>query len=201
MATSDERKKYLKDRRQRLQKAGLCQVCGKRPATRGTRCDPCATHSLGYMMRKKKCVPTLKTFWRAQGEWSQATFGPDTLRGPTGPLKHLVREVLTELLGVDRRHVDAILPYASHTTAPDADPEEYADLLFLVVDAARRRGITYEQFMRVVWTKLEKNVRREWPPFDPNNTTDAVEHVRGGEEQPLIFGGLGFKVDTGTTTG
>ena len=29
----------------------------------------------------------LKSFWAAQSEWSQRTFGTDTERGPAGPLK------------------------------------------------------------------------------------------------------------------
>ena len=31
-------------------------------------------------------------FWDQQAEWSRATFGSDTERGPLGPLKHLEKE-------------------------------------------------------------------------------------------------------------
>lgn len=50
----------------------------------------------------------LQLFWTEQAAWSQATFGADDVRGPDGPAKHLAREVLTEILGIDREDVDAI---------------------------------------------------------------------------------------------
>lgn len=64
---------------------------------------------------------TVSQFWDALSEWSQATFGTDAERGPAGPLKHLLKEI-------------------EEVRAAPADIEEYADLLFLTCDAARRGG-------------------------------------------------------------
>jgi hypothetical protein len=102
---------------------------------------------------------TLDQFWEELGEWSQATFGSDTVRGPQGPLKHLAKEIEEAL------------------KAPD-DLEEYADLLFLVFDAARRAGFTYGQLREAVSTKLEKNKSRKW---GKPSSDEPVEHIRDGE--------------------
>jgi hypothetical protein len=99
----------------------------------------------------------LADFWRQQGEWSQATFGPDIERGPIGPLKHLAKEVQECL----------------------ADPwnmEEKIDCLFLVIDAARRSGASYQQFMDAAFAKLEVNKAREWQ--QSKGDSEPVEHVR-----------------------
>lgn len=59
------------------------------------------------------------------GVWSQATFAPDSERGPRGPLKHMVKEIEEELLGEgqDPKSID-----------------ELADVLILFCDASRRAG-------------------------------------------------------------
>jgi hypothetical protein len=67
----------------------------------------------------------LEEFWDQLSNWSQQTFGSDSERGPLGPLKHLAKEIVE----VQQK--------------PD-DLEEYADLVFLIFDAARRAGCTYE---------------------------------------------------------
>lgn len=65
----------------------------------------------------------LQQFWDEQAEWSQATFGLDSERGPVGPLKHLAKEA------------------AECMKEPDS-LEERADCLFLIFDATRRSGKT-----------------------------------------------------------
>lgn len=67
------------------------------------------------------------------GVWSQATFAPDSQRGPIGPLRHLVSEVEEELLG------DDCDPY---------DLEELSDVLILWCDATRRAGFSLEAVLR-----------------------------------------------------
>lgn len=111
-------------------------------------------------------------FWLQQAEWSQATFGSDSERGPMGPLKHLAREVLEELLGIDRSKVTEILALAK---PPSRDPVEYADLQFLTFDAARRAGLTYEALLSNCWSKLAINKAREW---QAPTSDEPVEHVR-----------------------
>lgn len=101
--------------------------------------------------------PDLAAFWHAHSQWSQATFGTDSERGPTGPLKHL------------RKEVDEAL-------ANPGDASKLADLLFLTFDAACRSGLTYEQLVAAAWAKLEVNKARKWTP--PTKDDEAVEHVR-----------------------
>ena len=107
---------------------------------------------------------SIQAFWRAQAEWSTATFGSDAERGPVGPLKHLEKEA-REAYGetdVDRRRV------------------EIADCLFLVIDAARRAGMTWDELVDTAWAKLAINKARQWQ----KPTSDGpVEHVRteGGD--------------------
>ena len=103
---------------------------------------------------------SLEEFWDHLSVWSQTTFGDDHVRGPQGPLKHLMKEIEKE-----------VLPNPT-------DLEEYADLLFLVFDATRRAGFTYEQLCQAVTFKLAKNRARKWPK---PTTDEPVEHIRDGE--------------------
>ncbi len=99
----------------------------------------------------------LQAFWHAQAKWSQATFGTDAERGPLGPLKHLAKEV-------------------QEVIADPTDLTEYSDLLFLICDATRRAGFTYDQLLAAAWAKLEVNKARKWSA--PAKGDEAVEHVR-----------------------
>lgn len=112
----------------------------------------------GYLLsRVARVVPlTLAEFWERHAEWSQATFGPDGERGPTGPLNHLAKEVREALANPD-------------------DLTEYADLVFLVFDAARRAGFSYAQLEEAVTRKLAVNKARRW---GPRSADGVVEHVR-----------------------
>ncbi len=94
---------------------------------------------------------------RDQAEWSQATFGKDSDRGPIGALKHLEKE-------------------ARECQAAPTDREEYADCLLLLLDAARRAGISPCGLIRAAQAKMVVNKARTWPkPVDDT----PVEHVRG----------------------
>ncbi len=104
----------------------------------------------------------LSIFWDQQAEWSQATFGTDAERGPTGPLKHLAKEVQECL------------------DKPD-DIEEFADLLFLVFDATRRAGFTYDGLVQAAFVKLAKNKQRKWGKA---SSDEPVEHVRNAWQDP-----------------
>ena len=79
----------------------------------------------------------LYAVWDFLKWWSQKTFGSDDERGPIGPLKHLVKEIETELL-------------------PPNDPtdiNELADVLILLVDATRRAGHTMENLSHAAISK------------------------------------------------
>jgi hypothetical protein len=91
-----------------------------------------------------------------QSDWSQATFGTDQERGPLGALRHLEKE-------------------ARETQAAPDDVEEYADCFLLILDAARRAGISPRQLVEAAQRKMVINRQRTWPrPVDDQ----PVEHVR-----------------------
>lgn len=91
-----------------------------------------------------------------QSQWSQATFGTDAERGPLGALRHLEKE-------------------ARETQEAPQDSEEYADCFLLILDAARRAGISPLQLIEAAQRKMVINRARTWPkPVDDN----PVEHVR-----------------------
>lgn len=98
----------------------------------------------------------LSALAKDQAEWSQATFGSDQERGPLGALRHLEKE-------------------ARETQAAPDDVEEYADCFLLILDAARRAGISPSQLVAAGRRKMEINRQRTWPrPVDDQ----PVEHVR-----------------------
>ncbi len=91
-----------------------------------------------------------------QSNWSQATFGTDHERGPLGALRHLEKE-------------------ARETQEAPDDSEEYADCFLLILDAARRAGISPRLLIEAAERKMTINRARTWPkPVDDN----PVEHVR-----------------------
>lgn len=97
-------------------------------------------------------------------QWSQATFGSDSERGPRGPLRHLAKEVeeAEECLDAD--------PFDREAFAV-----EMADCLLLVIDAARRGGVTFLELIDAAVKKQKVNESRKWPkPVDDQ----PVEHVR-----------------------
>ncbi len=113
-------------------------------------------------------------FWLQQSRWSQETFGSDEVRKSKGPLLHLEKEVKEALeactaLGMSDLHHDQLLRNLQM---------ELVDCFFLVTDAARRSGLTYEGFMDLVFKKLKINKARKWgkPTSD-----QPVEHDRSGE--------------------
>lgn len=98
-----------------------------------------------------------QNFWDAHAQWSQATFGRDSERGPIGALKHLALE-------------------AQEAAAKPGDYEEYADCLLLLFDASRRAGMTLDTLLDIAWQKLAKCKLRIYPK--PTGD-EPVEHIRG----------------------
>jgi len=107
------------------------------------------------MSQPKTETSRAQRLWDALAEWSQTTFGTDAERGAIGPLKHLEKEA--------REAQEAL------------DPVEIADCLFLVFDAARRRGLTLDQLLDAAEWKLEVNKMRKW---NKPTSVEPVEHVR-----------------------
>lgn len=98
---------------------------------------------------------TMKDLWNAHAKWSNETFGDEYERGPIGPLKHLIKE-------------------ANEAIQDIHNPFEYVDCLLLVLDAARRSGLTYERLLNHAFMKLEINMARKFPP---GNHDEPVEHL------------------------
>lgn len=122
---------------------------------------------------------SFEEFWGELSVWSQATFGADSVRGPEGPTKHLAKEVLVELLGMEKWKAENVLSGLPTQGACLDDVEEYADCIFLVFDACRRAGFTCEDLRVAVNRKLKVNKARKW---GPPSATEPTEHVRTPEE-------------------
>ena len=92
-------------------------------------------------------------------EWSSATFGDASVRGPEGPLNHL------------RKEIDEII----------ADPDditEFADAYMLVSDAASRAGHKMSEVCDAAVDKLEVNKRRTWGPVNADGFSEPVKGSR-----------------------
>jgi hypothetical protein len=135
-------------------------------------------------------------FWHEQQAWSESVFGTTAERGPEGPAKHLALEVLHEILDMPKSAAaELVKPLRMNTDLrPEANSgeswdfldrldrlTEWADLIFLVFDACRRDGFSYDDLLAACWTKLAINKSRVWGPRTP---AMPVEHVRGGEGKP-----------------
>jgi Protein of unknown function (DUF550) len=99
---------------------------------------------------------SLRQLWFEHSVWSQATFGTDKERGPQGPLKHLAKEV-------------------QECLENPSDIMEFADLQFLIFDACRRAGFSYNDLELAVTQKLEINRKRKWGKASADS---PVEHIR-----------------------
>ena len=103
-----------------------------------------------------KLATKLDALVQDQSRWSQATFGTDQERGPLGALRHLERE-------------------AREAQEAPTNQDEYADCFLLILDAARRAGMTPLQLVEAAQRKMAVNRSRTWPrPVDDQ----PVEHVR-----------------------
>lgn len=120
-------------------------------------------------------------FWNEQGFWSFAVFGSIEERGPQGPLKHLEKEVKEALESLDI--ILHTIPIPKTQEAFDNSNThfkmELVDCFFLVIDAARRSGLSYHEFMDLAFKKLKINQERKW---QPRTSDEPVEHVRDEEK-------------------
>ena len=119
----------------------------------------------GYLLREKLHGNGVSTLFGSDfhelaqdhANWSQSQFGSDVEFGPIGPLKHLRKEV-------------------DETLEQPHDPMEYADILLLLLDAARRAGINSNDLITHAFIKLGICQQRKWPT--PTSNDEPVEHVR-----------------------
>ena len=118
-------------------------------------------------------------FWNEQAEWSEATFGKTSERGPLGALKHLEKEAkeaqVEASLLIESKKEDSILTRDDVKDITSNLKVELADCLFLTLDSARRAGMTLDELLDTAFIKLEINKNRKWQ----RPTSDGpVEHVR-----------------------
>jgi hypothetical protein len=110
-------------------------------------------------------IHNMEDFWDALAEWSVETFGPASVRGPIGPVRHLKKEC-DEITGaIEARR--------------DVGMDEYADLLFLTFDAARRAGLSFHALLEQAKRKLVVNKARQWPT---PTSDEPVQHVKQPHE-------------------
>lgn len=114
-------------------------------------------------------------FFERRQEWSFATFGPPSHRGPCGPLEHLLKEAAEAL--EEAKKATHLLPGWSHEKLR----EEIIDCLFLVFDAADRAGMSYAEISKAGMSKLRKNQARIWPDWRTADPDKAIEHDRSGD--------------------
>jgi hypothetical protein len=138
-----------------------------------------ASNNSGDMVEVPIEVPAFENFWHEQGEWSEKTFGPSSQRGPVGPLKHLAKEA--EESQIAWRAAEMSKGGQREQAEYAGFEEEMADDLSLVVDAARRGGMTPQRLLEKAMQKLEKNKASQWPDWRTQPADEAIEHDRTGE--------------------
>jgi hypothetical protein len=178
----------------------VCSGCGyTMQPPKDSRADPDIAEAArrGTMRRGRAMLPTqLQALAGDVAEWSNKTFGNEEARGPIGPLKHLVKEVIYELLGLDGEDVVDIMgrielgihrARQAHSMKLGAR-DEWADLLILVLDGHRRamrpapehEGQAYrlaDLLLDDAFEKMGRNRARVYPK--PEAGSDEVsEHER-----------------------
>ena len=90
-------------------------------------------------------------------KWSVETFGPGART--EGVVNH-IREELDEVL------------------ASPEDISEWADIIILAIDGARRMGFSADDIIEGLIAKHLKNKARKWPDWRQFTTGEAINHVR-----------------------
>lgn len=90
-------------------------------------------------------------------DWQEETFGSST--DISGVLAH-IRKELVEV-----------------KESPD-DISEYADLIILTLDAARRRGFLGTEIVNACYKKALINRNRQWPPWQKAKPGRPIEHIK-----------------------
>jgi NTP pyrophosphatase (non-canonical NTP hydrolase) len=120
-------------------------------------------------------LKNIQQFMDAHSEWANGVFGETPV---TGPLKHLVEELTSELLpelSGDPNQNDRIED-PSHF---EHVKEEFADCFILLFHAAKKYGLSAEEIFAAMQAKFEKNKKRKWGPVDENGVS---HHVKENEK-------------------
>jgi len=101
-------------------------------------------------------LSSIQKFQNELAEWSDGQFGFN--RPPLPALRHM-REEVDELI------------------ADPSDRMEFADVFILLIDSARRSGMTADELLRVAYQKLEINRKRTWGKPNAEGYCKHVEEV------------------------
>lgn len=132
---------------------------------------------------------TFFDLWENVSSWSLATFGSREERGGAGALKHMVKEIATELFGFpnkwyERTSLESFVKNARPTEANQmTDVSEYADLLILLIDSAQRQGFTAYQLIEAAQIKMGVNRARNYP----RPVGDAISEHDRSKDVPAIL--------------
>jgi len=102
------------------------------------------------------------------GDWSDATFG----EGQRNPaiLYHLKKEVQELIDEFEKTEIDEFKKLG-----------EYADCFMLLLDSARKYGISAGHLIRITREKLEINKKREWGKPDENGVVEHIKLMEGND--------------------
>lgn len=105
----------------------------------------------------------LSAFVFDQYRWSMQTFGPGDRT--EGLLKHIGKEI-EELRAAP---------------TPDAQLDEWIDVLLLALDGALRCGVTPLVVSESIEAAQKRNFNRRWPPANLQRLGEPNEHVRDAD--------------------
>lgn len=97
-----------------------------------------------------------------QRQWSLDTFGP-------GPRTLAVLDHI-------RRELDEV-------AADPTDLAEWVDVVLIALDGAWRAGHEPQAILDAIAAKHEINQKRTWPDWRGRSQDEAIEHIRGGDDQ------------------
>jgi hypothetical protein len=117
--------------------------------------------SFARMARLLSCPQRLMSVYRSHRKWSDSTFGSRNEKGPIGPLKHLKDECDEAIENPD-------------------DISEFADLQFLLWDAASRAGHDIVDLTEACEDKLRVLVTRKYPKVPDG---EPSFHLKDGGEK------------------
>lgn len=110
-------------------------------------------------------------------EWSNATFG-DKHRNPAivHHLKKEVDELIESLIKTQALGADPSVGAGEFGRQLHHTDNEYADCFMLILDSARKFGLSAASLISITEQKLAINKARTWGTPDENG---VVEHVKG----------------------
>jgi len=102
---------------------------------------------------------TFEQLIKEHGEWADATFPKGTA---IGALLHAQREIVEIMHDIENRAPHSIVS------------KEYADVIFCIMDSARRKGVSLDYIIKAGNAKLQINKSRQWK----DNGDGSYSHIK-----------------------